>query len=50
MKTTNIPVMTLYEVVGKGWHSNKIWVPNIKFPVNKAIYHVTEKNDKDADD
>jgi len=40
---TDMPVMTLYEVVGKGWKSDKIWVPNIKFPVNKAIYHVTEK-------
>ncbi|MBC8743230.1 restriction endonuclease [Lactobacillus sp. Marseille-P7033] len=42
----NMPVMTLYEVVGKGWKSDKIWVPNIKFPVNKAVYHVTEKMDE----
>ena len=44
-----MPVMTLYEVVGKGWKSDKIWVPNIKFPVNKAIYHVTEKKADDGD-
>ncbi|MDC2826913.1 Z1 domain-containing protein [Limosilactobacillus mucosae] len=50
MQTTNMPVLTLYEVVGKGWHSSKIWVPNIKFPVNKAIYHVTEKKDENEDD
>lgn len=46
---TDMPVMTLYEVVGKGWKSDKIWVPNIKFPVNKAIYHVTEKKADDGD-
>lgn len=40
---TNIPVLTLYEVVGRGWSANKLWVPNIKFPANKVIYHVTEK-------
>jgi hypothetical protein len=43
---TKMPVMTLYEVVGSGWKSDKIWVPNIKFPVNKAIYHVTGKKDE----
>lgn len=49
-QTTDMPVMTLYEVVGRGWHSDKIWIPNIKFPVNKAIYHVTEKKNENADD
>lgn len=42
----SMPVMALYEVVGKGWKSDKNWGPNIKFPVNKEIYHVTKKKDE----
>lgn len=42
---TNLPVLTLYEVVGKGWSADKLWVPNIKFPSNRVIYHVNEKKD-----
>lgn len=40
---TDVPVLTLYEVIGEGWKSKKIWVPNIKFPANKIIYHVEDK-------
>lgn len=44
------PVLTMYEVEGKGWSADKLWVPNIKFPDNKVIYRANKKKDSNGND
>lgn len=40
-------VLTMYQISGsKGWKSDNVWVPNIKFPHNTVYYDVYE-NDTD---
>ena len=33
-------VLTMYEVIGKGWKKSKLWVPDIRMPKGKNIYDV----------
>lgn len=33
-----VPVLAMYEVIGKGWGVPRLWVPDIKFPDNMSYY------------